>query len=1363
VSRYDDAHYPELTRAAADVQEVAAELERRGFRADCLLDPTDADVRRELRTRLGGFETVVIYWAGHGVSHGEHDLRLVVRDTGPAAVLDETYDPAALVDRALHGGARQVLLILDTCYSGSAAVDVLRVAAQFAGMQSTMDSEQAWVGVVASAQSYEEAVGGRFAGSLVGLLRDGPSGAEYRAHWSAHNAGVRGVDLLDALRAEWPHQVQQPWFGSFGWSRPILLNPRYAQDAPDRLIEALTFAARGTAPDEDGWYFTGRRRLLGEIVAWLAAARCGLFVVTGPAGSGKSALVGRIAALSDPAERAGLLAHGGPPPDDPDPGEGSVEVALHAHGLGPAELLDGLARGLGLGPAASIHGVLDGLVRAGRRPVVVLDALDEAQPAEVRRIVEELLVPLGRHARVLVGTRRRTLDGAHDLVDLLGAGAVLRDLADEPDTAADVAGYTAARLAGTGNTGVEDIAAEVARRGGDGGFLYARMVTSRLRTEPVDATRPDWERALADSVAAAFDQDLHSLDTVELSVAFTLLATLACAAGQGMPARDVWPALAREIADLGIDDEADVDLVLRTFGRYIVESGEDGQAVYRLFHQQLVDHLQPDFETRSRVDLEVGRLIYVQSAGGRRPDAVNPYLRRHAAEHLFRVGAEGLDALRVLARVNPDAFRDDLVTGLTYHTYISGGVGDYEEAATAAEEAVAILQAVAGTDPARRARLAEALLIVDKALSELDVPSSAAAESVAILRELSAADPVEHRPMLAVALDHHANRLAADGRGSDAVAVAREAVGIARRLAEADRDLGPADLARALHNLSNRLSAADRDDEALAAAEEAVGLLRRAARLDRAEPAELAQSLTNLSGRLAGAGRTGEALAAAEEAVAGLRDLVEHLAAVHRPALARALHTLSGRLTEAGRLDEALERARECVAEFRRLAAERPGVHGHALAQVLRSVAGQLAGAGRPDEAVAALEESLDLCRGLVETDPGRFGDLALAVVGLVSVLTGAGRPAEAQRRFADVLADTPGASPKASLLLRRLALLPQRALPDRFDDAARALELLESPDADDPDDDPAGRHAAHAALRELRRGDPAAFGALWRPRFGAEPAWLNVDDELIDLATGWLACPDWAASKAYAAASPALLGAAARIALDELTLEFAEHHNVVDELARLRSISAEAETAGLDRAFEPLLAAEIVRQWVDTADNAGSAEFLRAHRAELLAPAGRAALRAWRSDDPDDAVLALHEAVLDLVPAGLDERAYAYLRAPDLARATAVLADVLADDDPDHLRPFARFVRACAAVAGDANPAIGHDAVLLGAAASGSPPVLEPVRAVRPELTPAETLSWVGHLGRLAVRRPRRAADLLALSNALTDPDGAGEDGTGP
>ena len=83
------------------------------------------------------------------------------------------------------------------------------------------------------------------------------------------------------------------------------------------MVEQLVDAARGGDPDEE-WYLTGRQFILAALTGWIADGQPGVKVVTGPPGSGKSAVLGQLLCLSDPERRAELLRHG--PIESADPG-----------------------------------------------------------------------------------------------------------------------------------------------------------------------------------------------------------------------------------------------------------------------------------------------------------------------------------------------------------------------------------------------------------------------------------------------------------------------------------------------------------------------------------------------------------------------------------------------------------------------------------------------------------------------------------------------------------------------------------------------------------------------------------------------------------------------------------------------------------------------------------------------------------------------------------------------------------------------------------------------------------------------------------------------------------------------------------
>jgi Caspase domain len=602
LGRFFATHVPEF-KDGGTVPEVGAAL-------DSLMAQAAADSVRRL----------ILFWTGHGAREGD-GFYLIARNS-PKAKLYGLNAIAAddLGSLIAKSGIEKILVVLDTCHSGAAAsVIAKRFATVVENQTFPPDVEPPAVAVIASALPLQRARDGAFVRALLRVLRDGAPGGE--PLWTDHDRWIvleELTDVIDQVLAE--EVMHRPSFAQFGRLVGFLPNPRFQEGLASEDVETLSRrrrarayeeeferAARGIEMRESGWYFSGRVQLLRDVVAWMKDAPGGMFVITGKPGSGKSAILGRIATLQLPEFRRSTEFAGILPDLDPAtlPPEGSVDAAVYAKGLTLEGCTAALADQLGLATSLTTEAAqarLSSHLRDAQRGFTfIVDALDES--AEPPAIADQLLRPLAAltTTRVLVGTRRTYR--AASIVSMLDAEhTTIRDLDDERASEEDIAAYVALRLLDprrdTPYRGDEDaartVASEVAREA-DGVFLFARIISGILRDrlEPLDLSTREADVLLHGGLKGIFEQNLARYGAQERRVR-ELLQPLAWAEGAGLPRHNgVWASLAGALAPNGVEyTDGDITWVLREAGDLILEAAEGGQTVYRLYHEFLAEYFR---------------------------------------------------------------------------------------------------------------------------------------------------------------------------------------------------------------------------------------------------------------------------------------------------------------------------------------------------------------------------------------------------------------------------------------------------------------------------------------------------------------------------------------------------------------------------------------------------------------------------------------------------------------------------------------------------------------------------------------------------------------------------------------------------
>ena len=189
-------------------------------------------------------------------------------------------------------------------------------------------------------------------------------------------------------------------------------------------------------------------------------------------------------------------------------------------------------------------------------------------------------------------------------------------------------------------------------------FLLAQLLARamRARAAAVDVQQPEWQRALPESVGAAFDEELGHLGSRAVT-ARTLLKALAWARGPGLPWPRIWVPVANALGRLAGStpdvEEKDVRWLLEVAGAYVVEDlGPGRRSAFRPFHELLSEHLRADTNVASQsadraerdriVEEAITRALMdtipVGAHGMRDWEHAHPYVHTYLAQHGHAAG-----------------------------------------------------------------------------------------------------------------------------------------------------------------------------------------------------------------------------------------------------------------------------------------------------------------------------------------------------------------------------------------------------------------------------------------------------------------------------------------------------------------------------------------------------------------------------------------------------------------------------------------------------------------------------------------------------------------------------------------------------
>lgn len=641
---YTSSRHPLLPHALLDARRLASFFAGWGFtpseECNSLSAASARDIIDELEKwvdsgrsgKLG--DGVVFYLAGHGRLHnGRHYMLAATSPEKPPYFGSKAISAEDVVQAVLNSGATAGLIMLDACYSAFAAHEIQQALDRAAVAHGVPSMDLA---VLVPSLHHEKSYSGLFVNGMLEALENGSQGG----YWKDGDEFVTLFELRDELRLLLQDEQCAHVAGRDGLK--IIPNPRYRADAADRAVELgellkqlppadrehfLRKAASSDAGDV-GWFFSGRRGMTREVIRWLSENDQGVLVVTGAPGSGKSAFLGRLALLADVGSQAACRVLGlldGPP--DIRPPVGAFDAVVHIRNRRADDVARDVAEQLGIDLSASSsppRDLVNALIDAQARVTVLADALDEAEQGDEALIARDVLRAVGNLAgcRVVVGTRRdrdggqvAASDDPGPLIATLrarNAPFAILDLSADDEADADIEHYVEERLAHPKGASAwptpesRSIAAREVARQARRVFLYARFAIRVLANMDESVLRePEWWSRLPTAVGEAGLHDVFAQDLLRFedpTLVREVLTPLAFARGKGLPRRQIWPqlasALASEVPGRSYN-AADVSRVIREAAWYLVEGTEDGQAVFRLYHQSIGDYLRNEV-TRGR-------------------------------------------------------------------------------------------------------------------------------------------------------------------------------------------------------------------------------------------------------------------------------------------------------------------------------------------------------------------------------------------------------------------------------------------------------------------------------------------------------------------------------------------------------------------------------------------------------------------------------------------------------------------------------------------------------------------------------------------------------------------------------------------
>ncbi|KAK1176683.1 ATP-binding protein [Streptomyces sp. NBS 14/10] len=619
-------------------------------------------------------QALVVYITGHGLRGQSRRHYLTFGHTAPDRLLGTAFPTSELITQVMDSEAEHVLVLVDSCFAGSLKSELGVLFEELCAQRRDLKT----LAVVTSGDFEQEPHRGEFT-RLLKLALD-KARDESAGFTAPHLSFEEWEKLLNTVGDENPGLLRALWvWPDSRRHEPSLCLPNPHYQPQEQVVEAsrqpvslsastleqywLARASGRTDDDDPGWYFSGRQTLMQALVEFVHAGS-GVLVVTGAAGSGKSALLARLVTLSDPLfiSRFEDMIETVPTPLRPRPH--AVDAAVLARGKPSLALIEDLLAALGVegtGGELPLQALLDQVAAAcadASEPVtLVVDGLDEAQ--EPTACLSDVIAPLARlratngepAVRLVLGMRSsaqhaeggklqdvaadQLLGFLHTVLQAgMGESSVPLDLlrTDGAQTLDDITAYVEMVLQANESSpyaGHDAAAAGVAAviaQAVTPSFLDARLAATQLRSASgwQDVHDPLWHDRLQAGTTALLSNDLRQVardQEISLRLLLAVLRATAFAQGAGLPWAEVWPAVAAAILGPAAPPASEIDAVIRTVRHsrlvgYLAIGEEDGRVTYRPAHQRVAEVLLSEPQSLLTIEPHRGAVILDAPAGG---------------------------------------------------------------------------------------------------------------------------------------------------------------------------------------------------------------------------------------------------------------------------------------------------------------------------------------------------------------------------------------------------------------------------------------------------------------------------------------------------------------------------------------------------------------------------------------------------------------------------------------------------------------------------------------------------------------------------------------------------------------------------